>query len=55
MVQPCKNFKVCKGYAYDRKAKLCPKCWKEKIFTLNIIKPIKDVVEDKENIYIKFG
>ncbi len=53
MVQPCKNFKECKGYAKDRHAKLCPKCWKEKLNNMMMIHPLEDVGYDEKNIYLK--
>ena len=54
MTQPCKNFKTCRGYAKDRHAKLCPKCWTKKIDAISLTKPIKNVGYDKKNIYIEF-
>ncbi len=54
MTQPCKNFKECRGYAKDRFAKLCPKCWTKKIDNLMITNPLEDVAHDEKNIYLKF-
>ena len=53
MVQPCKNFKECKGYAKDRHAKLCPKCWTKKLNNMMILHPLEDVGYDEKNIYLK--
>lgn len=43
MSQPCKNFKVCRGYAYDRHAKHCAKCWKRIIDLQRMKTPLKDI------------
>ena len=55
MTQPCKNFKNCRGYAFDRKAKLCSKCWKKYLDLLKVNKGLKDVDFDGKNITFEFG
>ena len=54
MTQPCRNFKECRGYAHDRKAKYCSKCWKKKLEVLAWKHGVENVAQDKKNLYIKF-
>ena len=54
MTQPCKNFKVCRGYAHDRKSKLCPKCWKKNLELMRLKNPLKSISHDEKNIHFEF-
>ena len=54
MSQPCQNFKTCGGYAFDRKAKLCGRCWKIKIDMIRMKHPLKNIDFDGRNINLEF-
>jgi len=55
MTQPCRNFKHCKGYAYDRNAKYCPRCWKRILEIQGMKTPLESLSFDDKNIYLSYA
>jgi len=54
MTQPCKFYKYCRGFAYNRKAKLCAKCWKMELQRIRTKRPLEKIYYDKKNIVFEF-